>query len=344
MANILELFDQREVLNYLQNRQYPVLAGEALFPEVKRQSLKFDEIIGASKVPVIATVHAFDTESEIGSREAEKRAMELALIKRKMQLKEEDIIALENPRSKVEQQYLMQNVYNDIDVLVQGVRARVEAMRMEVLATGKVTIDENGLSGVIDYKIPAENQEVLTGTDAWNDPDSNPIGDLLRWVGSMPVKPTRALTSSKVLYTLLTHPKLITLSKTGQIGLMTRDELDAIMVSFGLPKIRVYDEVYRKQLADGTYETKRYFPEDRFVMFGDGALGQTIYGPTAEEIRLVRDPSIQTNMIGNILAMVYEENLDPVSTWTKAVATAMPSFPTAGDIFQAQVLADPVTP
>jgi len=336
--SILELFNQREILNYLQNRKYPTLVGETLFPEVKKQSLKFDDIRGAMKVPVVASIHAFDTEAEIGSREAEKRTLELALIKRKMQLKEEDIIALENPRNSAEQQYLMREVYNDIDVLVQGVRARVEAMRMEALATGKITIDENGLQGTIDYNVPVENQEVLTGTDLWSHDDSDPIGDILRWVNSMPVKPTRALTSNTVLLRLLTHPKLTALSKTGQIGLITLPELDAIMTSFGLPIIRTYDEVYRKQKPDGTYETVRYFPEKQFVMFGDGPLGQTIYGPTAEEIRLRRDPSIQTNMIGNILAMVYEENLDPVSTWTKAVATAMPSFPTAGEVFQATVI------
>lgn len=336
--NILELFEQREVLTYLQNRKYPALAGEALFPEVKRQSLKFDEIRGAMKVPVVASVHAFDTEAEIGSREAEKRAMELALIKRKMQLKEEDIIALENPRNSAEQEYLMKEVYNDIDVLVQGVRARVEAMRMEALATGKITIDENGLNGTVDYNVPLENQEVLSGTDLWSSDESDPIQDILRWVNSMPVKPTRALTSNTVLLRLLTHPKLTVLSKTGQIGLMTLPELDAIMTSYGFPIIRTYDEVYRKQNQDGTYETIRYFPENQFVMFGDGPLGQTIYGPTAEEIRLRRDPSIETSMVGNVLAMVYEENLDPVSTWTKAVATAMPSFPSAGEVFQATVI------
>jgi len=206
----------------------------------------------------------------------------------------------------------MREVYNDIDVLVQGVRARVEAMRMEALATGKITIDENGLKGTIDYNVPLENQEVLSGTDLWSSDDSDPIGDILRWINSMEVKPTRALTSNTVLLRLLTHPKLTVLSKTGQVGLMTLPELDAIMTSYGFPIIRTYDEVYRKQKSDGTYETIRYFPEDRFVMFGDGPLGQTICGPTAEEIRLRRDPSIQTNMIGNILAMVYEENLDPV--------------------------------
>ncbi|MEG0451276.1 MAG: major capsid protein, partial [Lysinibacillus sp.] len=76
-----------------------------------------------------------------------------------------------------------------------------------------------------------------------------------------------------------------------------------------------------------------------FVMFGDGAMGETLFGPTAEENRLTRDPSIETSKIGNVLAMVYEENVDPVSTWTKAVATAIPSFPAADEVFQAQPIA-----
>ena len=44
-------------------------------------------------------------------------------------------------------------------------------------------------------------------------------------------------------------------------------------------------------------------------------------------------------MVGNVLAMVYEENLDPVGTWEKAVATALPSFAAADEVFQAQPIA-----
>src|SRR5690625_4601740 len=198
MPSILELFNQNEVLNYLQNRQYPPYLGETLFPEVKRQSLKFDQIKGANKVPVVASVHAFDTEAEIGSREASKQALELALIKRKLRLGEEDIIALESPRNNAEREYLMREVFNDIDVLVQGVKARVEAMRMEALADGTVTLEENNLSAVIDYGVPAENKEALAGDAVWTNPDSDPIGDLERWASSLDVKPTRALTSGAV--------------------------------------------------------------------------------------------------------------------------------------------------
>lgn len=340
MASILELFNQKEVLNYQNNRQFPSLLGETLFPEVKRQSLEFDMIKGAGRIPVIASVHAFDTEAEIGSREASKMALELALIKRKLQLKEKDIIAIEKPRDAAEQQYLMQNVFNDIDVLVKGVKARVEAMRMEVLANGTVTLNGNGLDTVVDYGVPAANKEALAGTSLWTDETSDPMADLERWADTLNGGATRALTSKKVLNALMRHPKVIgALYGNGTQRIPTRQDLNAFMQQHDLPVIAVYDEIYKKQAANGSYTQERYFPENKFVMFGDGALGESIYGPTAEEIRLKRDPSIDTSSIGNVLAMVYEENLDPVSTWTKAVATALPSFPAADEVFQAQPIA-----
>ena len=102
--SVLELFSQKEVLNYQKDRKYPALMGEELFPEVKKRSLKFDMIVNKSKTPVIASVHGFDTESEIGQRKAQKKAIELALIKRKLPLTEEDIIALESPRNEAEKE------------------------------------------------------------------------------------------------------------------------------------------------------------------------------------------------------------------------------------------------
>lgn len=340
MPTVLDLFKQKEVLNYLQNRSYPALLGATLFPENKKQSLEFDLIKGAGRIPVVASVHGFDTESEIGSREASKMALEAALIKRKMQLTEREIIALENPRNAAEQTYLMQNVYNDIDVLVAGVNARVEQMRMEVLARGTVTLAENGLSAVIDYKVPDENKEVLLGADAWSDPTSNPIQDIIRWSNSLGTNPTRILTSNTIVGTMLTHPNVKAAVLGNDSGrILTVGELNTFLAGAQLPRIATYDAQFRKQAKDGSYTKQRYFPENAFVLFGDGALGETLFGPTAEEIRLTRDPSIETSKIGNVLAMVYEENVDPVSTWTKAVATAIPSFPAADEVFQAQPIA-----
>jgi len=115
--------------------------------------------------------------------------------------------------------------------------------------------------------------------------------------------------------------------------------LDAVMESHGYPVIRTYDEKYKVQQSNGAYTTKKYFADNRFVMFNDDLLGETLYGPTAEETRLTRDPSVDTSMVGNVLATVYDETKDPVGTWTKAVATALPSFAAADEVFQAQPIA-----
>lgn len=333
----MELFTQNEVLSYVRDREYKPLLGESLFPERKQPSLKLDQLSGGSRIPIAASIHDFDTEAEIGSRIANKQELELSLIKRKMQLKETDIIALENPRTPAEQAYLVGQVYNDIDSLVQGVRARVEAMRMEVLAAGQVTVKENGLNFTLDYHVPTEHKEALTGTNVWTNENSDPLADIERWIDALDTKPTRALTSRKIYRALATHPKIIAAIFGKDSGrVVSQADLDAFMETHGYPVIRTYDEKYKVQEANGTYTTKKYFPENKFAMFNDDLLGETLYGPTAEETRLTRDPAVDTSLVGNVLASVYDETRDPVGTWTKAVATALPSFAAADEVFQAQ--------
>lgn len=337
MPTIMELFTQNEVLSYVRDREYKPLLGETLFPERKQPSLKLDQLSGGSRIPIAASIHDFDTEAEIGSRIANKQELELSLIKRKMQLKEEDIIALENPRTPAEQAYLVGQVYNDIDQLVAGVRARVEAMRMEVLAAGQVTVKENGLNFTLDYHVPAEHKEALTGTNVWTNENSDPLADIERWIDALDTKPTRALTSRKIYRALATHPKIIAAIFGKDSGrVVSQADLDAFMETHGYPVIRTYDEKYKVQEANGTYTTKKYFPENKFAMFNDDLLGETLYGPTAEETRLTRDPGVDTTLVSNVLASVYDETRDPVGTWTKAVATALPSFAAADEVFQAQ--------
>ena len=335
--SIAELFPQQEILNYLKERKFKPMMGEELYPEVKKQSLKFDILTNKSKTPVTASVHAFNTEAEIGTREAERMDIEAALIKRKMQLKEEDIIALQAPRNEAEKTYLMKEVYNDIENLVQSIRARVEIMRMEVTATGKVTLNENGLNATIDYGVPSENKIANVN---WNLETANPIQDMINWRNRLDSAPGRILTSTTILAKILSHPTVVNAlfgkntSRIASVG-----ELNNYLNQLKLPNIYTYDEKYRKEKTDGKgYDKLRYFPENAFVMMPSEPLGETLYGPTAEEIRLNGNPTVDMRTIGKIIAMVYDESLDPVSTWEKAVATAIPSLNCADELFQASIV------
>ena len=333
--SVLELFNQKEILNYLKDRKYPAMLGEELLPEVKRQSLEFDMLTNGSKTPVVASVHGFDTESEIGQREAEKMAIELALIKRKMQLKEKEIIALESPRNEAEKTYLMKNVYADIDSLVESIKARIEVMRMEVVATGKITLKENNLDASIDFGVPNENKATNVN---WSLENANPINDMITWKNQLDSVPGRVLTSTTVLAKILANKNVVNaIFGKDSTRIASVGELNNYLAQLGLPKIYTYDAKYRKLGANGKYTKHRYFPENAFVMMPAEQLGETIYGPTAEEIRLQRDPSIDTRLVGKILAMMYEEGNDPVSTWEKAVATALPALKCADELFQATI-------
>ena len=85
MARIDELFNTKELLNYYRVKKQPAMLGDTLFPARKIQDIKFDMITGANGLPVSASIHAFDTETELASREVlQKGAAELALIKRKI--------------------------------------------------------------------------------------------------------------------------------------------------------------------------------------------------------------------------------------------------------------------
>lgn len=341
MPELLDVFTPEETISYGLNREYPPMIGEGLFPEVKRDSLDYTVVKGARKEPVAASVHAFDTQAEIVNREGTQGSLELSLFKQKIQLKERDIIKLNQPRSAAEQALVTQDIYNDIDKTREGVRAGIEVVRMKTLTYGKYDLGlENGETLNVDYQVPAENRRILSGTDLWSNADSDPVRLLQSLQDALGLGFTRALTSPEVLAQLLQNPRIIASMYRSTNVLITPsvNDLNNFLGERDLPQILTTNATYRVRNAGGGYTRKRYFDKNYFVAFGDGPLGETIYGPTAEEIRLANRIGVDVTQTGNILSMVYEEDKDPVSSWTKSVALAMPSFPAADEVVQIKAL------
>ena len=341
MPNIIELFNTAEVNNYVKARVYPPMLGESLFPESRMDGLTFEDILGGSGTSVAASIHGFDTESEIASREGIQSVWRsLALIKRKIPMREELIIAVANPRTNTELANTLKTIWNDVDTMVNAVKTRVEAMRLEALMTGEIAHTQNGAAITIPYGVPVGHKTVLA--TKWSDPASLPLVDLQGWVNTMSLEGitvTRALTSQQVSAALLKNASIRSaVFGTNSAKMLSMPELNNFLSSMALPTILVDNRTYREQNKNGTYTTKNFVATNRIALLPDGALGETKFGPTAEEIRLMSKGDIDASMVGNIFAMVYDTE-DPVTTWTKAAATSMPSFPRANEVFLAQVLA-----
>ena len=343
MARIEDLFSLSEIQSYVQQRNYQPTLGEGLFPNVKDDVVDISYILGANSLPVSASVRAVDAETQIASRQAggEVFSHEIFVIARKIPLTERYILELARTTDSAVLNSYKRELFNDVDRMVESVRVRIEAMRMEALFNGMLEINENGYVGTVDYQVPAEHQIELTGTDVWGGSTSDWIANIDAWTALLAEKgvtATRILTSSAVLRTLTGSAITRQYMGLGDAQYVSVPSLNAWLTSQGLPTFAVYDQVYGIEKNDGTVETHRYVPEGKIVLFGSQPVGVTQFGITAEEVELRIDAGKTVQNFGNIVAVIEREG-DPPTRWTKAVARALPSFTAAQQVIQATVLA-----
>lgn len=334
MPKLSEVFNTKELINYFKERQVATMLGESLFPERKIQDIEFDMILGKGRLPVSASVHALDTTTQLASRQAiEKGAAELALIKRQIKITEKELIKINNPRTDAELAFVLSQLYKDSEDMVEAVKVRVEAMRMELLSSGKIKIEENGVKVTIDYKVPAGNKKTFDWSESST---AKPLDDLKILAdaveNSCGVRPTRALTSRKAANRICACISVReAIHGVNSAKIVTMAQLNELLTELDLPKLLVYEGKYKIESTKG-FDTKRYFPENAIAMFGSETLGETIYGLTAEEVKLIGDGKMEeAEMVGNVFVGTYT-SIDPVGEFTKAAATALPSFPNADEL------------
>lgn len=338
MPNIEELLSYTELIDYTKERNPKPKILEQLFPSRKTEALEVKMLKGANNLPVSASIHGFDSETEIDQREAASYDLaELALIKRKRKLSEKEIIQLEQPRNTIEEREAIQRIYNDVDTLQDSVLTRIEAMRGEALATGKLVVNENNFKTTIDYGVPSNHKAAFV----WSSGTPNILSDLdvaiNKIVDDTGFTPTRALTSKKNVNIMLKDEKIRkAIFGVNSDRLLSVKELNIFLQTLGLPQVASYDEKYRTLNAKGMYTAKRYFPETSFVLMPDGNMGETLFGLTAEELELRKREGVDISAIGNVIIEQYATN-DPVAKWIKAVATALVTFPCAEQVFMATI-------
>lgn len=342
--DILKEFSRRATLAYARARQPRTYVGPTLFPLRTVNELTFEYWKDENRLPVMASVQAFGAEAEIASRDgAEKVTGEIPTIKRKIPLNGRALVALRREGAG-DLDFVRNQLYNDLDNMIDAVEARVEKMRIDAITTGKIELAENGVIMTVDYGVPAEHKETLTGDSRWSIHDkATPITDIQEWtdkiVADTGIRPERALTSNTVVANLLkcAEVRQLIYGDLGGSRAISINQLNALMETMNLPRIATYDEQVRRQKADGTYETLRFFPEDKFVLLPGQPLGETLDGPTEDAML---DADIEATEIAGIYAAVYKQSMDPPVIETKAAACRIPTFPMADSIFIATVLGD----
>lgn len=338
MAHISEILINQELINYTRRAASNEMVLSQFFPEQKKGTLDFKMFKGAYNAPVSAEVHAFDSETQLADYDDYSLdTAKLLLIKRQFHISEELIIRLDETSSEPVKEEIKRELYNHVDMLINSIKVRIERFCAEVIQTGKIKIDENGVKMTIDYHMPANH---LVTAD-WTTEDADPIADIQKWCDTVEetsgVRPTRALTRNAKMREFLNHPKVRKqVLGTEADRLLSLQEYNAFAQSMGLPVIGTYEGYYRQQLPSGKKVKKKYLEDKSFILMPPDKLGDTFYGPTAEEIKIRNDPSVQVRSSDKITTITYTQPDSPAQ-WIKAVATGLVSFPYADEVLCATI-------
>lgn len=341
--DILSAVTDKDRLDFSQNfnivRNYQ---GDTEFPDVKTQFFEAEylRLADAMQLPVAAMVHAFDTEAHIGTRPtAEKVTIEKLLIKEKINQSER--VQMLKSKGVAEAQPLLNYIFNDAGHLAENVKTRTEAAKMEVIATGKMTVHENNLDFSVGFGVPDDNYFALN----WDDPAHDILGDIqgmIDYTHSIGKNPTRGKTSSAVLMKMRKNNGIQ--KAIGGIymqGVMpTLTQINALMMEDYQFTITVNDAVYAYEGADGTKNSTRYFDRNAFALYTvgvNGAIGTGLWGPTPEEEKTGPWTEMSARQFITITQWATD---DPVATWTKAAGLFIPVLPDPKGLIIAKVSSD----
>ena len=346
--NILGFVPKTDWLDIPFNPNRPSDPVDALFGDEKTDNLvaRWQSIASEYQIPVMAQ---FDVQSNTTVRvPVDTHNIEKGLIKVKINQSERLRALL---RAGVQQDQLYDYVINDGVNLAEQVLTRTKVAKNELMATGKVTIKENGLDLTVDYGVPeAQTQYTL---------DLSPNADIM---GQLQAIIDDALARGAVITGLMTSKKNIAKMRKN-IGLQTAINGNAAIGSyvrsasleaflsdeFGITQIITNDLTYAssRTLADGqiSQTTERYFPTDKVTFFANvgGKLGTGLWGD-APEVDLSKLMNVSGSSVSPFVAISQWSENDPAVLWTKASALFMPVLYNPNGLFIATVTDDDSLP
>ena len=93
-----------------------------------------------------------------------------------------------------------------------------------------------------------------------------------------------------------------------------------------------------KRYKDEAGTAQRYVADDVFVMFPAGQLGNTWFGTTPEESDLMAGSVANVTITDTGVAVTTIQKADPVTVETKVTMICLPDFPTADQVYIADVI------
>lgn len=273
----------------------------------------------------VAQYRSFDAETPIGSSAGlEEITAKLAPVGLKKLFGEYDQLRRRGANSLETVQAAADRLAAEV---TKATVERVERLRGEALVTGKLVLAENGVRQSIDFGRRADFTK--TAATLWSAADADPIADIEAWrqqyVAENGTEPTDIVVSGRVFAALTKSDAVRGYFGTAAPTLLTRDAVNSIVTSYGLPALSVYDR---------TVGGQRVIADTQVVMASRDA-GATVWGTTVE----ADDPryGLQGGDLPGLVVGAYKED-DPNVVWIRANAITLPVLANSNLTLAATVL------
>ncbi len=271
----------------------------------------------------LAQYRSFDAETPIGSGgKGARKVFELLPLGLKERVGEYDQL---RARGNAQAEMVRAGVDNAAIRTANAIVDRLEVARGQVLDTGKLTINENGVVQEIDFGRAGHSD--FDASVSWTDANSDPIATLMEWVDSYSSlnqgsAPGAVVVSRKVMSVLQRSSIVRALAATmaGAPAIVSREALQAVAASFGLPPLVIYDRKIRGQFVldpDKIY----LLPSASNANGAPSALGATFYGQTLEASE--SEYSLPAADQPGLVVGVWKSR-DPIAVWVHSNAIALP--------------------
>lgn len=342
---IFDLVTAPELTAYWETMQKdrPPFLGETLWPNQKKLGLDLKWIKGSRGTPVVLKPSAFDVNAVPRPRIGfDRLSAQMPFFKESTYIDEELRQQLNMVLETGNQAYIdsvINQVFADETNLLEGARARREMMRMMMLTTGTIAISANGQNYSYDYGVPSGHK--ATVTTSWSTTTADILGDIRGWQDTIEadtgVRPTRAVCNMKTWNYIKKNEaisKAIYVMANGDILVSDARVRSLLMEELGLEVV-----VYSKLYTGDTGAPAPYIPDDTFVLFPSGNLGNTWFGTTPEESDLMSTGVANVSITDTGVAVTTMPKSDPVNVETKVSMITLPSFEVADQIFIADTAA-----
>lgn len=345
MPTIFDFVNANEMVSYWETltKDRPPYLGETLFPAQKKLGLDLKWIKGSAGLPVVLKPSAFDAGAVPRPRIGfDRLTAEMPFFKESLYIDEELRQQLNMVLETGNQAYIdavLNRIFNDNIVLLEGASARREQMRMMALTTGAISITANGQAYSYDYGMPADHK--VTVTTSWSTTTADIGTDIVAGQDKIEddtgVRPTRAVCDRKTWGYMLKNDifkKSIYVLSQGQATLTDSVLKQYLLDTYGLEVV-----VYSKRYNNDSKAATKYVPDDTFVMFPAGALGTTWFGTTPEESDLMGKAVANVSITDVGVAVTSINKADPVNVETKVTMISLPSFEAADQVYILDVTA-----